>query len=216
MEEDMNMLKILKNKSGNALVMVMFVVVAAGAIAVISLNSSKLSNKNIMILDADKDLQEAVSKIATYLVSPSHCNANFYGRPFTASPTAIYRCTGNCTNALTPRVSAIPVMAETSTDWNPTSTGLSDRVRVVGFSYSTTMQTTGPTRTAGVVTATIKFQKNNGGNANAAAARNTSFQTRQFNAYVVTSVWTDAPVWAKADAANILGCSRAASSTIIY
>ena len=108
------------------------------------------------------------------------------------------------------------VYSETSTEWNPVNTGLTDRVRVVGFSYTTTMQTTGPSRAAGVVTATIRLQKNNGINAANASGRNTSVQTRQFNTYVVTSTWTDAPVWAKTDAGNILGCARAASSTTIY
>jgi hypothetical protein len=108
------------------------------------------------------------------------------------------------------------VFAESSPDWDPANTGLTDRVRIVGFSYSTTMQTTGPARTAGVLTATIRLQKNNGINANNASGRNTSVQVRQFNAYVVTSTWADAPTYVKTDAANILGCSRAASSTVIY
>jgi hypothetical protein len=208
--------KFLRNEKGNAIIISMFLVVAIGAIAVISINTNKVNTKNQTILDADKDLQEAVSRIATLLVSPSHCNANFVGRPFSASPTAIYRCTANCSGSSSPRVVAMNVFSEASPDWNPVNTGLTDRVRIVGFSYTTTMQTTGPSKTAGVVTATIRLQKNNGINASNASGRNTSVQTRQFNAYVVTSTWTDAPLWTKTDAANILGCSRAASSTAIY
>lgn len=203
------------DERGNALVMALIAVVGVSALAVMSINSSKINAKNGVFLDGEKDLQAAVSKIASIYVSPSHCNTNFLGQPFAGTKTSINICTANCVGTSTPTAVSVPVMAATSTDWTPTSTGLSDKVRVVGISYTTAMQTEGATRTAGIVTITVNFQKSLGANDNNVTKRNTAIVTKTFFAYVVTSTYNFVTS-VKTDAANILGCSKGPPSTAVY
>lgn len=116
--------------------------VAVGILGLLSLvmlqmmrDQSLLSSRSSL----DTDLAQAKAQILSYLTSPNHCNSNFYGKPLTGNPTAVYKCsTSQCHGS--GAVTAIPVVAggTSSTDalWSQATTGISSKVRISSISYA--------------------------------------------------------------------------------
>lgn len=81
-----------------------------------------------------EELSQVSLDVLEYLDSPNHCNANFYNLPTgSGNLTSLKKCSqGNCRTT----GSSINAYQVTTTSWNTTDTGISNKLRVVDINYN--------------------------------------------------------------------------------
>lgn len=204
------------NKKGSALVMVLVASLALAAFALVLMQRKK-TEANMNVHDtAERDLQTAISRISTLLLSPADCNATFMGRGAVegtnynidylkkcevTAPTVNCRTSGTSVNAI----------SKETVNWF--FEGKPMKVRVKQMSYKTQNQGILP-RKVGVLTLTVKFEKNLGMVNGAIRVAEVS---RDFSAFISTGNYTFPPSstsWSPGT--TILGCTNSQSSTVVY
>jgi prepilin-type N-terminal cleavage/methylation domain-containing protein len=111
--------------------------VSVGVVKVIS-DQSKLNSRS----EVGAEMAQVNVKIMNILISPNHCNANFYAKALTNNAvTAVYSCGSQslgCHGANA--VSSIPVVSsgtsETDAFWSQSTTGLTNKIRIKSISYA--------------------------------------------------------------------------------
>lgn len=153
------------------------------------------------------DLTQMKSEIQTYLSSPAHCNANFYGRgpgPASPSPTAIFRCT----STTTPACHSAPGSGNSSakitvnnSNWFNTGS-ISERVRVSALSLSVEPLTPVAPAVSIITTGTliVTFQ---------------SYTLRATNSIKTEIVTFNTPVLF-GSGGTVIGCPQSWNSTLPY
>lgn len=148
-----------KNNKGFTLPEVLIAALIMGGIAVGLAFLMKQQTQQTVKSKTDADIIQLRSEILSTLTSPNGCNANFYG--FGPGPTAVLNfkvcgvaAVGSCRPGGTNK---IPVV---TTSWSPTTTKISDRVRITALSI--TVQSATPAGaipavlTTGTLTATVE------------------------------------------------------------
>ncbi|MBY0414956.1 MAG: hypothetical protein K2Q18_12370 [Bdellovibrionales bacterium] len=221
--------KFLSNQKGNAIVMVLLGTIGVVAVSYLTVQRAKINNSINIKSKADKDVEDVAMKVGSYFLSPANCNANFYNKTLTGTLTpgssVLSVCNGgNCINtgsaATTVANGAIPILAPNSTSWQASQTGISDRVRIVGLTWSISQAQKLLSMSGGIKAAVLRvnvtFQKNLGF---VNGARKTVNIVRPFEAFVVSSVFNNVtqPVYPYlVDGPNIHGCAWSPNSTNVY
>lgn len=141
--------KICDKNQGFTLVEVMVAAGVVAIIAIIILQTAKMQSNTNIEAQADTDVTSAVNEIIKIFNTPSHCNANFknsVGQTFSpldgtvqsyASTKGIYRCTAatGCSGGADGTNSFLQYPIVT-TSWDAGTTKISNRVRIIGITYS--------------------------------------------------------------------------------
>ncbi len=203
--------------------MVLLLTVGVGVLSYVLVQRNRITNKDDIRINADKDLEEAVVKLGTLLITPANCNANFYGKPSAGSLTNISSCpSGNCASASS-GVVEMGVFVPTDTNWKNATvalggTGISERVRINAITYSiSTPQGMAP-QLAAVLDVNVTFQQNLGNNNNATQVRVTRQVVKTFQAFVKTHNWVAGPPQALTvhPTGLIYGCTKSPNSSTVY
>lgn len=213
--------------------MVLMATVGVIGISYLTFHRAKI-NTVVGIKDkSDRDLEDATMRLGTIFMSPAHCNANFKNKPFDKSTTPINNAlTGqirtcaagaDCYTNISYGTDFIPIIPDIPANtnlWKVSDTGLTDRIRVIKAAYFLNIDQApragGPLTNirAGVLSVRVTFQKNLGF---ANGVRHTTNITKDFDAFVVSSVWhATPPPFTMVQQANILGCSWSPDSTNVY
>jgi prepilin-type N-terminal cleavage/methylation domain-containing protein len=196
----MNFLKInclKKNQKGFTLVEVLIAAGILGGVALVMLQLTKDQSTQSAKNKFNVDLAQFKTEVQTILQSPAHCQANFYNKTSgTSNPTSIYSCNTTTAGACRPGVpvSKFPVY---TTDWNPTSTKISDRIRISGISMTISPAVTGTALSSATVVVSLQTRPN-------------LSQTVSTNESVSISV----PV--VMTASTVIGCPKSFNSTLTY
>lgn len=206
----------LGNAKGAALLMVLMATVALTAMVIVFQRSSHIKNRLSKRYNAENDINEAITRIVSIVMTPSSCNANFYNQPVAGGNlTAIYSCvTGNCRTAINRTI----VLDATPSSWTMFRGEKPRDARIVTMSYAITtpQRTKAGTGTAeypAELTLTINFEKKIGMNNN---VQQTAKVTKTVTAYVVTNTYNYTTWSLNASPANLYGCAKTPSSTLVH
>lgn len=214
--------------------MVLMATIGLAALGVVIMNAKKQAGNSAQRNSADRDIERIMARVASLIVSPADCNANFLGKKFTApystlpsATVALYKCSvgGTCNG------SGSAQAALNFNNWVVFPGELSGRVRISNLTYALTApqstSSVGPRPRAGfanaqpaVITLSITFQRDVatvGGNKVV-----TTSQPYTINAFVITSTTTYSSGGVPLDTITdnptglIYGCATSPSSIYQY
>ena len=203
------------------MVMVLIAAVGIGALTVVLLQNKQTASRIDIKLGADADTQRILSTIEGVLSIPSSCNANFYHKNTSGSiTTSIMKCTGNCSNSLTPSTAVLNVTLDFSTNSSvfPGEKVAKARISSITYALQSPQTHTVANHVPAVIKITVDIEKNLGNvttNSNT-IKMTTSHKQYFFYANVITGVYTP-PTGPFVDYSPVIqGCSRNSTSTYAY
>ena len=130
-----------KKNKGFTLVEVLVASSILGIIALAMMQITKQQTDQQVQSKISSELTQMKTEIQTYLTSPAHCNANFYGKTSAAStPAAIYKCTVFTAGACHVTPGTGSSVAQLSVD-NAAAWTSPNRVRIFSLAMSVTSLT---------------------------------------------------------------------------
>ncbi|MBY0414955.1 MAG: hypothetical protein K2Q18_12365 [Bdellovibrionales bacterium] len=119
------------NNKGLSLVEIMVAVAALGGLSVVMLQITKDQAGQTVKSKVVADIAQFKSQLQSTLLSPAHCQANFFGKTTaTTSLTEISECSITTTGACRGTGVANSKFPVYTTNWTQTNTKISDRVRI--------------------------------------------------------------------------------------
>ncbi len=127
----------LLGKGGFTLPEVLIAAAMLGGIALVMTQLMKDQANQTVKSKLTSDLAQFRTEVQTLLQNPSHCQANFYNKTAgTSAPTSITLCNTTVAGACRGVGAATTRFPVYTTDWNPTNTRVSDRLRVSALSLT--------------------------------------------------------------------------------
>lgn len=182
--------------------------IAVGLVSGLSLTIVQVlrdQDRQISRSQLDSDMAATNAQIMTYLSSPNHCNANFYGKPLTGTPAAVYRCNSTVCHGSN-EVIAYPKITTgvSSTDayWAVSTTKISSKLRISSLSYSVATVT-------GTALAALTYNVVYQMRLDALGGASSVMRTSRVKKYTI-------PVIVNGATSTIVGCPITWNSTTVY
>ena len=159
--------RFLKTNRGFTLVEVMISALVMGGLGLVMMEITKQQSTQGVDYQITADVAQMKTEIQTYLTSPAHCNANFWGKGPGASvpaPTAVFRCTStvslDCHVPPGTGASVSQIPKATGSTWTGTGS-ISNRVRISNLVATVTPLAipSGVTKVLTIATLAVTFDK---------------------------------------------------------